>query len=59
MELNMKRYPPVTHQISNDIKITTAAEGSMSNHSAGTEKFQVITTLIQQNMNPLKMQHHY
>jgi len=43
----MKLHPPLTHKISNDTKITIiAAKESMSNHSAGTEKFQVITTLI-------------
>jgi hypothetical protein len=48
MELNVKPPPLLSHQISNDIKITTfAAEDSLSNHSAGTAKIQVITTLIQ------------
>lgn len=60
MELNVKMPPLLSNQISNDIKITTfAAEDRQSNHSAGTAEIQVITTMIQQNMNPLKMQHHF
>jgi hypothetical protein len=59
-ELNMILSPLISHQISNDTKITIfAAEDILSTHPAGTEKFQVITTLIQQNMNRLKMQHHF
>jgi len=48
--------PLLSHHISNDTKITTfAAEDRLSNHSAGAAKFQVITKLVQQNMNPFKM----
>jgi hypothetical protein len=51
----MKPPPLLSHQISNDTKITTfAAEHRLSTHSAGSAKFQVIITLIQQNMKPLQ-----
>lgn len=60
MKLNVKPPPLLSHQISNDTKITTfAAEDRISTHSESTAKFQVLTTVIQQNMNPLKMQHYF